>query len=108
MLLLAAPQAFAQMSEDKIIQYIAEQQEKGVPQEQIVMDLSRRGVTIQQLQKMREKYNKSNASGILGNTLSDGSTQNITRSRNQSQFTKNPDYYSEKTLNLIKSQDQTL
>lgn len=108
MLLLAAPQAFAQMSEDKIIQYIAEQQEKGVSQEQIVMDLSRRGVTIQQLQKMREKYNKSNASGILGNTLSDGSTQNITRSRNQNQFSKNPDYYSEKTLNLIKSQDQTL
>ena len=48
----------AQMSEDKIIQFVAEQQSKGVPQEQIVFELSRRGVTMQPLQSMREKYEK--------------------------------------------------
>ena len=50
--------AFAQMSEDKIIQYVQEQQAKGVSQEQIVFDLNKKGVTVQQLQRMREKYEK--------------------------------------------------
>ena len=61
--------AFAQMSEDKIIQYVQEQQAKGVSQEQIVYDLNRRGVTVQQLQRMREKYEKQQATGVLGNTM---------------------------------------
>ena len=59
----------AQMSEDKIIQFVAEQQSKGVPQEQIVFELSRRGVTMQQLQSMREKYEKQKSTGVLGNTM---------------------------------------
>lgn len=72
--------AFAQMSEDKIIQYVQEQQAKGVPQEQIVFDLNKRGVTIQQLQRMREKYEKQQSTGILGNTMpAQGSS--ISRSR---------------------------
>jgi len=65
--------AMAQMSEEKIAQYILEQQEKGVSQEQIVMDLSRRGVTLQQLQQMRSKYEKGQSTGIMGNTLADES-----------------------------------
>lgn len=61
--------AFAQMSEDKIIQYVQEQQAKGVSQEQIVFDLNKKGVTVQQLQRMREKYEKQQATGVLGNTM---------------------------------------
>jgi len=57
------------MSEDKIIQYVQEQQAKGVSQEQIVYDLNRRGVTLQQLQRMRDKYEKQQSTGILGNTM---------------------------------------
>jgi len=71
--LLGGYAAMAQMSEEKIAQYILEQQEKGVSQEQIVMDLSRRGVTLQQLQQMREKYEKGQSTGIMGNTLVDES-----------------------------------
>ena len=67
--LLGSLTAFAQMSEEKIIQYVQEQQAKGVSQEQIVYDLNRKGVTVQQLQKMREKYEKQTSTGVLGNTM---------------------------------------
>ena len=62
--LLSGLTAFAQMSEDKIIQYVMEQQAKGVPQEQIVFELNKKGVTIQQLQRMREKYEKQQSTGV--------------------------------------------
>ena len=68
-LLFSGLSAFAQMSEDRIIQYVQEQQAKGVSQEQIVYELNQRGVTLQQLQRMREKYEKQQSTGVLGNTL---------------------------------------
>lgn len=72
----------AQMSDDKIIEYIQEQQAKGVPQEQIVYDLNKKGVSLQQLQRMREKYDKQQSTGVLGNTIPDVGTSNVrTRDR---------------------------
>ncbi|MBO7111296.1 MAG: SLBB domain-containing protein [Bacteroidaceae bacterium] len=68
-LLFSGLSAFAQMSEDRIIQYVQEQQAKGVPQEQIVYNLNQRGVTLQQLQRMREKYEKQQTTGVMGNTI---------------------------------------
>ena len=62
----------AQMSDDKIIEYIQDQQAKGVSQEQIVFDLNKKGVSLQQLQRMREKYDKQQStSGAVGNTIPD-------------------------------------
>lgn len=91
----AALTVSAQMSEDRIIEFITEQQEKGVPQEQIVYELNRRGVTIQQLQSMREKYEKQQSTGIMGNTLSgDKTIQSRTRNSANS------------TLNLIQTEDE--
>ena len=93
----AALTVSAQMSEDKIIEFITEQQEKGVPQEQIVYELNRRGVTIQQLQSMREKYEKQQSTGIMGNTLSgDKTVQSRTRNSANS------------TLNLIQTEDERI
>lgn len=80
-LLLCSGVAFAQMSEDKIIQYVQEQQAKGVPQEKIVYELNKRGVTLQQLQRMREKYNKQQSTGVLGNTVQAQGTIPLSRSR---------------------------
>jgi protein involved in polysaccharide export with SLBB domain len=71
LLLFSGLSAFAQMSEDKIIEYVQEQQAKGVSQEQIVYNLNRKGVTVQQLQRMREKYEKQKSTGVLGNTIPD-------------------------------------
>ena len=88
--------AFAQMSEDKIIQYVQEQQAKGVSQEQIVYNLNRRGVTVQQLQRMREKYEKQQSSGIMGNTIpSQGSSTSRSRTGQGESF------------NLLNPADQT-
>ena len=89
--------AFAQMSEDKIIQYVQEQQAKGVSQEQIVYNLNKRGVTVQQLQRMREKYEKQQATGVLGNTIpSQGSSTSHSRTGQGESF------------NLVNPADQSL
>ena len=81
--------SWAQMSEDRIIQYVLEQQEKGMSQEQIVYNLSRRGVSIRQLQQMRDKYEKQQATGVLGNTIP---STNATNQRTRT---------SDQTLNLV-------
>ena len=73
--------AYAQMSDDKVIEYIQEQQAKGVPQDQIVYDLNKKGVSLQQLQRMREKYDKQQATGVLGNTIPDAGASSRTRVR---------------------------
>ena len=86
----------AQMSEDKIIQFVAEQQSKGVPQEQIVFELSRRGVTMQQLQSMREKYEKQKSTGVLGNTMLESEGLN-SRVRTQNS-----------TMNLMESEEEKI
>ena len=84
LLLLSGVVASAQMTEDKIYQYVQEQQAKGVSQEQIVYELSRKGVTLQQLQRMREKYEKLQNTGVLGNTMPVQSSQ-VSRSREGAQ-----------------------
>ncbi len=95
--LLSGLTAFAQMSEDKIIQYVQEQQAKGVSQEQIVYNLNKRGVTVQQLQRMREKYEKQQATGVLGNTIpSQGSSTSRSRTGQGESF------------NLVNPADQSL
>jgi len=84
--LLAGITASAQMTEDQIIKYVQEQQAKGVSQEQIVFDLNKRGVTLQQLQQMREKYEKQQSTGVLGNTLpSQNQASQDSRNRNVEQ-----------------------
>ena len=69
LLLLTCMTAWGQMSDDKIIEYVQEQQAKGMTQEQIIYNLNRRGVTVQQLQRMRDKYEKQQSTGVLGNTV---------------------------------------
>ena len=69
------------MSDDKIIEYVQEQQSKGMSQEQIIYNLNRRGVTVQQLQRMRDKYEKQQSTGILGNTIP--TQESASRSRTQ-------------------------
>lgn len=90
----------AQMSEDKIIQYVTEQQEKGVSQEQIIYNLSKRGVTVQQLQQMRQKYEKTQSSGFMGSTLSTSGDGKIVRTRTEQTNAQN-----RSTMNLVQSLD---
>ncbi len=59
-LLLAATGVWAQsgMSDQQLVSYILEEKEKGTPQNEIVMNLMRRGVDIQQIQRVRRKYER--------------------------------------------------
>lgn len=57
--------ASAQMSDESIVRYVSNRQSQGASQEQIVMELSRRGVTVQQLQQMRDRYERSQSSSVF-------------------------------------------
>lgn len=60
--------AFAQtMSDEQVIEYVLQQQEKGMSQTDIVKNLVRRGVTMDQVNRLRAKYEKQNQ-GVVGNT----------------------------------------
>ena len=76
----------AQMSDEKVIEYIRDQQAKGISQEQIVFDLNKKGVSMQQLQRMREKYDKQQSTGVLGNTTDNTGSTSRTRTRQSDGF----------------------
>ncbi len=83
--MLTGIMASAQMSDEKIIEYVQQQQAKGVSQEQIVYDLNRKGVTMQQLQRMRDKYEKQMQSGgTMGATIQTGAATSRTRNQGAS------------------------
>lgn len=58
-----------QMSDEQVIQYVSEAQEKGISQQQMVAELLKRGVTMEQVNRIKEKYTKSNATGFVGKTI---------------------------------------
>lgn len=63
LLVLCSILSYAQMSDESIIRFVSERQSQGMSQEKIVMELSRRGVTIQQIQRIRERYGRGQLSG---------------------------------------------
>ncbi len=44
------------MSDDKVIEYVQKEQQKGVSQDQIMRQLMQRGVTVEQMRRIRKKY----------------------------------------------------
>ncbi|MCF0187984.1 MAG: SLBB domain-containing protein [Bacteroidaceae bacterium] len=62
---LAAAHAQSTMSEQQIIQYIQVQHEKGKSNEEIGADLLKRGVTPEQLRKIKQKYEKQGKEGAI-------------------------------------------
>ena len=67
--------AIAQMTDDQIVEYVKNQNSKGVSQQQIAADLIKRGVTQQQFQRLKSRYESSNS------LSSETSTDEINRSR---------------------------
>ena len=56
-LALTCMPAFSQsMTDDQVIEYVRKEQEKGRTQQQIVSNLLKRGVTPDQLRRIRKKY----------------------------------------------------
>ena len=54
------------MTDDQIMDYVIEQNAKGVSRQQIVTQLMQRGVTIDQLRRIQKKYQKQIQNGSLG------------------------------------------
>ncbi len=59
-------QAQSSMTDNQIIDFVVEQNSKGVSRQQIVTQLMQRGVSIDQIQRIRDKYQKQINNGVLG------------------------------------------
>jgi protein involved in polysaccharide export with SLBB domain len=68
MMIMTAGAVMAQssMTDQQIIAFVMEEQEKGTSQQQIVTQLMKRGVTIEQLKKVKQKYERQMSDGGLG------------------------------------------
>jgi len=60
-----------QMSDEQVMQYVMEAQEKGVSQQKMASELLKRGVTMDQVNRIRAKYDKSSETGFVGKTLTE-------------------------------------
>lgn len=79
-LLLAPHFVSAQsMSDDAVIKFVTEQQEKGVDQKTIVTKLLQKGVTTEQLRRIRKKYNAEKDQ--LGASDLTGKNKGVSRNR---------------------------
>ena len=67
-LLLATSAGWAQsgMTDNQVMDYVVEQNEKGVSRQQIVTQLMQRGVTIDQIRRIQQKYQRQQKDGSLG------------------------------------------
>ena len=67
-LLLAASYAVAQsgMTDNQVMDFVIEQNAKGMSRQQIVTQLMQRGVTIEQIRRIQKKYQKQIKNGTLG------------------------------------------
>ena len=67
-LLLATASTWAQsgMTDNQVMDYVIEQNAKGVSRQQIVTQLMQRGVTIEQIRRIQKKYQKQIKNGSLG------------------------------------------
>ncbi len=67
-LLLAISSTWAQsgMTDNQVMDYVIEQNAKGVSRQQIVTQLMQRGVTIEQIRRIQKKYQKQIKNGSLG------------------------------------------
>ena len=55
------------MSDEQVIEYILQEQDKGTSQTQIIKQLVSRGVTMEQVNRLKAKYGQQ-AKGVVGNT----------------------------------------
>lgn len=67
-----------QMSDDQVIQYVKDAQKAGKTQKEITVELMRRGVTKEQVEQIKEKYEQSQTNG------QQAGTQDMNRTRQRS------------------------
>ena len=67
-LMLSASAGWAQssMTDNQVMDYVIEQNAKGVSRQQIVTQLMQHGVTIDQIRRIQKKYQRQKKNGALG------------------------------------------
>lgn len=84
LLLVSHTQLFAQaMSDDQVMSYIVEQNEKGKSQQEIATELVKKGVTTDQIQRVRKKYAESKT------PQSTGTSTDVDRTRDDNMASEN-------------------
>ncbi len=71
--------AAQQMTDDQIVQYVKEAHQSGKSQQQIASELMRRGVTKEQLERIREEYEESQSDGSAADKTSEGRSRQRTQ-----------------------------
>lgn len=82
--MVCATMSWAQsgMTDNQVMDYVIEQNAKGVSRQQIVTQLMQRGVTIDQIRRIQKKYQKQIKNGALGaDDITAGSKEVKTRMR---------------------------
>ena len=71
-ILMCATMSWAQsgMTDDQVMDYVIEQNAKGMSRQQIVTQLMQRGVSIEQIQRLQKKYQKQQKGNALGSGAS--------------------------------------
>lgn len=100
-LLCLGQMVFAQsMSDDKVLEYVQSEQEKGTKQATIVQNLLKKGVTREQMQRVRKKYESDNKG--LGN-VSGKNSSNKSDNRLRTKKEKEEDEQRKKSGYMVKS-----
>jgi protein involved in polysaccharide export with SLBB domain len=93
---------FAQssMSDEQVAQYVMEQHEKGTSSTQIVTQLMQRGVNIEQIRRVKKKYEAQQSSGMDAKDLTGTSKYSKSRIRSSNEKTKSS------TVSQYRKQDE--
>lgn len=87
-----AGEALAQssMTDSQIMEFVVKENDKGTPREEIFKKLIERGVSVDDIRRIRDKYEKQNKNNVVGGRNIDGS-QTIDRMRKNNGQTKRAD-----------------
>ena len=102
------------MSDDQVVKYVMEQQEKGKDQQTIVSQLLQKGVTVDQLRRIREKYEaegkQPGALDLTGKSQAKGSSSRMRgrteRERTQDERQKRSNYMVRSRREMLESEDR--
>ncbi len=87
-----AGEALAQssMTDSQIMEFVVKENDKGTPREEIFKKLIERGVSVDDIRRIRDKYEKQNKKNVVGGRNIDGS-QTIDRMRKNNGQTRRED-----------------
>lgn len=85
--LFAVGQVSAQMSDEEVVKFVQEEHEAGKSQQTILLDLQKRGVKMEQLLRLKEKYEAAASGGVsaTGNTETAAVGDRVRKSNGETQ-----------------------